>query len=136
MVVTHIKISTALRFRLDSSDFNSLPDPLKTQCCEIRIGFVTFGLDNDVLWVVYCKQFSALKLSDLEQFEMWYWTPAKGRGSISVGAGYRDDRQGSEMLGSFNDYSDGNLASAKSYIYELQKVLGYLPKVTCYGADC
>jgi len=136
MVVTHVTISTALRFRLDSSNFDSLPDTLKKQCSEIRIDSVTFGLDNDVLWVVHCKQFSTLKLSDLEQFEMWYWTPAKGRGGISVGAGYRDDRQGSEILGSFDDYSDDNLASAKSYINELQKVLGYLPKVTCYGADC
>ena len=136
MVVTHVKISTVLRFRLNSNAFDSLPDTLQQQCSKIRIDTVTFGLDNNVLWVVHCKHFSTLKLSDLGKFEMWYWTPAKGRGSISVGARYRDDRQGSEMLGSFDDYSDGNLASAKSYINELQKILGYLPKVTCYGADC
>ena len=134
--MSHIKVSTALRFRLDSSDFASLPNTLQKQCGEIRIDSVTFGLDGDVLWVVHCKQFSTFKLSELERFEMWYWTPAKGRGSILVGAGYKDDRQGSVIIGSFDSYSDGQLASAKSYINELQKVLGYLPSVTCYGADC
>ena len=125
-----------LRFNLDSGDFRSLPVQLQERCSEMDICSVTFGLDADTLWVVHCKRFSVLNLSELGRFELWYWTPAKGRGSISIGAERQNGQQGSEMLGLFHDYSDGKLALGKSYLKELQSVLGYLPEVVCYGADC